>query len=77
MNKNVPVMLHINRRFGGVSCVGSEGLLRLALLPPICGTGIVRVMGLWNFLLLGSTVMMGLTVTLLPNRRVTKSWGTG
>ena len=38
-----------------------------------CGTGIVKVMGLWNFLLRGSTVTMGETATRLPNNFTTSS----
>lgn len=30
------------------------------------GTGMVMVIGLWNFLLLGSTVTIGLNVALFP-----------
>jgi len=41
------------------------------------GTGIVMVMGLWNFLRLGSTVTMGLKVALLPRMALTMSSGTG
>lgn len=35
------------------------------------------VMGLWNFLLLGSTVTMGLKVALFPRMLLTSSSGTG
>lgn len=41
------------------------------------GTGIVMVIGLWNFLLLGSTVTMGLNVALFPRIFLTISSGTG
>lgn len=41
------------------------------------GTGIVIVIGLWNFLLLGSTVTMGLKVALFPSTALTMSSGTG
>jgi len=41
------------------------------------GTGIVIVIGLWNFLLLGSTVTMGLKVALLPRTALATSSGTG
>lgn len=37
------------------------------------GTGIVRVMGWWNFRLRGSTVTMGLTATRLPSSLATSS----
>lgn len=45
--------------------------------PERGGTGIVMVMGLWNFLLLGSTVTMGLKVARLPRIFFTVSSGTG
>ena len=41
------------------------------------GTGMVMVMGLWNFLLLGSTVTMGLKVALFPRMALARSSGTG
>lgn len=41
------------------------------------GTGIVRVMGLWNLRLRGSTVTIGETATLLPNSFDTTSGATG
>lgn len=72
-NMDLPVMLQRRRRQGVES--------------PLCplgwpsadrgGTGIVMVMGLWNFLLLGSTVTIGLKVALLPRRFLTMSSGTG
>lgn len=37
----------------------------------------VMVMGLWNFLLRGSTVTMGLKVALFPRTALTRSSGTG
>ena len=46
-------------------------------LPAAWGTGMVRVMGLWNFLRLGSTVTMGDTATLLPNNLAVSSGGIG
>ncbi|KAF4523416.1 hypothetical protein B566_EDAN007888 [Ephemera danica] len=41
------------------------------------GTGMVSVMGLWNFLRRGSTVTMGDTATRLPNILATNSLGMG
>lgn len=41
------------------------------------GTGIVRVIGLWNLRLRGSTVTIGETATLLPNSFDTTSGATG
>ena len=38
-----------------------------------CGTGIVKVIGLWNFLRRGSTVTMGETATRLPSSFTTSS----
>lgn len=49
-------------------CTGSELLL---------GTGMVMVMGLWNFLLRGSRVTMGLKVALFPRTFLTTSIFTG
>jgi len=42
-----------------------------------CGTGIVKVIGLWNFLRLGSTVTIGDTATLFPSNLATRSVGIG
>lgn len=57
--------------------------LRVGVSPPytqfvpspveLFGIGIVIVIGLWNFLLLGSKVTMGLNVALLPRILLTKS----
>lgn len=63
-----PVILQSSRNVG-VSApkplrTGSELLL---------GTGMVMVMGLWNFLLRGSRVTMGLKVALLPRIFLTTS----
>jgi len=41
------------------------------------GTGIVKVIGLWNLRRRGSTVTIGLTATRLPNIFETRSNGTG
>ena len=38
-----------------------------------CGTGMVRVMGLWNLRRRGSTVTMGDTATRLPRNLTTRS----
>lgn len=42
-----------------------------------CGTGIVRVIGLWNLRRRGSTVTIGETATRFPNSFVTSSVGIG
>lgn len=42
-------------------------------LVAACGTGIVKVIGLWNFRRLGSTVSIGLTATRFPRSFVTSS----
>ena len=41
------------------------------------GTGMVRVIGLWNFRLLGSMVTMGDTATRLPSSFAVSSEGMG
>lgn len=43
----------------------------------LLGTGMVMVMGLWNFRLRGSRVTMGLKVALLPRIFLTTSTATG
>lgn len=53
-----------------------EYWLIIPLLAAV-GTGIVRVIGLWNFRLLGSTVTIGETATLLPSSLDTISGATG
>ena len=68
----VPVMEH-KRRSDGVS-------LSYWLSIPFCagrGSGMVSVIGLWNFLRRGSTVTIGETATRLPNIVATASGGTG
>jgi len=40
-----------------------------------CGTGIVRVIGLWNFRRLGSIVITGETATQLPSSLAVSSAG--
>lgn len=68
-----PVMLQSRRRQGADSPRWPVGWPSADL----GGTGIVMVMGLWNFLLLGSTVTMGLKVALFPRTALTMSSGTG
>lgn len=58
---NLPVILHKSLNVGA----SPEYWLIMPLLAA-CGTGIVNVIGLWNLRLLGSTVTMGDTATLLP-----------
>lgn len=68
-----PVMLQRRRRLGVVS-----PLYPLETPSPEAGgTGMVIVIGLWNFLLLGSTVTIGLNVALFPRIFFTISSGTG
>jgi hypothetical protein len=62
----LPVILHSKRRVG-VSPVVVPSLFELL------GTGIVMVIGLWNFLLRGSSVTIGLNVALLPRIFLTNS----
>lgn len=64
-----PVMLHSKRNVGASPPpkpprIGSAELF---------GTGMVMVMGLWNFLLRGSRVTIGLNVALLPKFFLTTS----
>ncbi len=70
---HMPVMLHISLRQGAGSPLRPLATASLAL----GGTGIVIVMGLWNFLLLGSTVTIGLKDARLPAIVRTMSSGTG
>ena len=65
---NWPVMLQSRRK------VGVSPLYWL-IIPRAAawGTGIVKVMGLWNFLRRGSTVTIGDTATRLPNSFTTSS----
>ena len=67
-----PVILHSSR---------SDGFsLGYWFIIPFCaafGTGIVRVMGLWNLRRRGSTVTMGLQATRLPNILEMRSGLTG
>lgn len=61
-------MLHSNLRVGA-SPPNPFSMTSLAAL----GTGMVMVIGLWNFLLLGSKVTIGLKVALLPKTFLTNS----
>jgi hypothetical protein len=68
-----PVMLQRSRRLG----VASPLYPLDTPSPEGGGTGMVMVIGLWNFLLLGSTVTIGLNVALFPRIFFTVSSGTG
>lgn len=61
-------MLHSSLRVGA-SPPKPFSVTSLAAL----GTGMVMVIGLWNFRLLGSKVTMGLKVALLPRTFLTSS----
>lgn len=65
-------MLHRSLRVGA----SPEYWLIMPLLAA-CGTGMVKVMGLWNFRRRGSTVTMGDTATRLPSSFATSSAGIG
>lgn len=65
-------MLHRSLKVGA----SPEYWLIMPLLAA-CGTGIVKVIGLWNFLRLGSTVTIGDTATLFPSNLATRSAGIG
>ena len=68
----VPVIEHKSLK------VGVSPLYWLIIpFPAAWGTGIVKVIGLWNFLLRGSTVTMGETATLLPKSLAVNSGGIG
>lgn len=49
--------------------VGADDVLYWFVMPWVCGlgAGILRVIALWNFLLLGSTVTTGETATPRPS----------
>lgn len=68
-----PVMLQRRRRLGVLSPLYPLDTPS----PEGGGTGMVMVIGLWNFLLLGSTVTIGLNVALFPRIFFTISSGTG
>lgn len=72
-NITKPVMLQRRRRLGVVSPLYPLDTPS----PEGGGTGMVIVIGLWNFLLLGSTVTIGLNVALFPRIFFTISSGTG
>lgn len=69
----LPVMLQSKRKVGvpPLNSVFCPSLLELL------GTGIVMVIGLWNFLLLGSNVTIELNVALLPRAFLTTSTSMG
>lgn len=69
---SLPLMLQRSRRVGA----SPEYWLIMPLLAA-WGTGMVRVMGLWNFLRRGSTVTIGDTATPLPRSLATSSAGIG
>lgn len=70
--KDIPVIEHNNLR------VGVSPLYWLIMpLPAACGTGMVSVIGLWNFRRRGSTVTIGETATLLPRSFAVNSGGIG
>ena len=71
-NINSPVMLQRSLNVGA----SPEYWLIMPLLAA-CGTGIVRVMGLWNFRLRGSTVTIGDTATRLPSNLAASSAAIG
>lgn len=70
--ETVPVIEHSSRRVG----VSPEYWLIMPF-EAATGTGIVRVIGLWNFLLRGSTVTMGDTATRFPSSLAVSSVGMG
>lgn len=63
------MILQSRRRVG----VSPPNTLAVPSLVELLGTGIVMVIGLWNFRLLGSKVTMGLNVALLPRILFTRS----
>jgi hypothetical protein len=69
---DLPVILQSNLSVGA----SPEYWLIMPLLAA-CGTGIVRVMGLWNLRRRGSTVTIGDTATRLPNSFAASSAGIG
>ncbi len=68
----LPVMLHSSLNVG----VSPPYPLMTPWLYAV-GTGMVTVIGLWNFLLLGSMVTIGLTITRFPSTFLTTSPPTG
>lgn len=65
-------MLHSRRRVGA-----SPAYWLIMPLVAACGTGMVKVIGLWNLRRRGSTVTIGLTATRWPKSLVTSSAGIG
>lgn len=70
---HLPVMLQSKRKVGVSPLNSVPGPSLLELL----GMGIVIVIGLWNFLLLGSSVTIELNVALLPRIFLTTSTSMG
>ena len=70
--KSLPVIEHSRRRVG----VSPEYWLIIPF-DAATGTGMVRVIGLWNFLRRGSTVTIGDTATRLPSNFAVSSVGIG
>ena len=68
----LPVIEHSRRRVGV-----SPWYWLIIPLPAATGTGIVKVIGLWNFRLRGSIVTIGDTATLLPSSLAVNSGGIG
>jgi hypothetical protein len=68
----IPVILHSSLSVGA----SPEYWLIMPLLAA-CGTGIVRVIGLWNLRRRGSTVTIGETATRFPSSFATSSVGIG
>ena len=68
----LPVMEQRRRRVGV-----SPWYWLIIPLAAATGTGMVRVIGLWNFRLLGSMVTMGDTATRLPSSLAVSSGGIG
>lgn len=67
-----PVILHSKRSVG----VSPPKPLYIGSVE-VLGTGMVIVMGLWNFRLRGSRVTIGLNVALFPKNFLTRSTFTG
>ena len=71
-NNSLPVIEHSSRRVG----VSPEYWLIMPF-EAATGTGMVSVIGLWNFLLRGSTVTIGDTATRFPSNFAVSSVGIG
>ena len=72
VQNSLPVIEHSRRRVG----VSPEYWLIMPL-EAATGTGMVNVIGLWNFLRLGSTVTIGDTATRFPSNFAVSSVGIG